>query len=257
MAFALHAGTTMSERERLDVLLYERGLAPSRARAQSLIRDGRVTANGVIVTRPGLLVEASTELAISEGTAPDFASRGGKKLDPALDSFGVSLDGAVVVDVGASTGGFTDAALRRGARKVYAVDVGHDQLAPALRADARVVVRERTNARELTAADFDDPVDVIVVDASFISLTKLSDAFARILRPGGTLVALVKPQFEVGPELARKHRGVIRDPGDRRRAIESVRSDLTSKGFEVLNGTDSTVPGPKGNVEHFLHALRR
>jgi 23S rRNA (cytidine1920-2'-O)/16S rRNA (cytidine1409-2'-O)-methyltransferase len=244
----------MSERERVDVLLHQRGLAPSRSRAQAMIRDGRVTANGAIVTRPGLLMEASTQLAVLEGAAPDFASRGGLKLDPALDAFGLSLDAAVVVDVGASTGGFTDAALRRGARKVYAVDVGHDQLAPTLRADARVVVREKTNARDLTATDFDEPIDVIVVDASFISLTKLSDGFARVLRPGGTLVALVKPQFEVGPDIARRARGVIRDPRDRRAAIDAVRADLTSKGFEVLGGTDSTVTGPKGNVEHFLHA---
>src|SRR5262245_7554040 len=174
----------MSERERVDVLLHQRGLAPSRSRAQAMIRDGRVTANGTVITRPGLIMEASTQLAVLEGTAPDFASRGGLKLDPALDAFGVSLDGAVVVDVGASTGGFTDAALRRGARKVYAVDVGHDQLAASLRADARVVVREKTNARDLTAANFDEPIVVIVVDASFISLTKLSDAFARVLRPG-------------------------------------------------------------------------
>lgn len=246
----------MSERIRADLLLHRRGLAPSRERAQALIREGRVSAGGVLVTKPGAFFDEGVVFVVAPDESKDFASRAGRKLDPALDVFALSLEGKVVVDVGASTGGFTDAALRRGARKVYAVDVGHDQLAPRLREDARVVVRDRTNARTLTAAGFDEAVDVVLVDASFISLTKLTEALARVLPGGGILVALVKPQFEVGPELARRARGVIRDARARRDAIDAVRTNLASAGFAVLAGVDSTVPGPRGNVEHFLLARR-
>jgi 23S rRNA (cytidine1920-2'-O)/16S rRNA (cytidine1409-2'-O)-methyltransferase len=246
----------MTERTRADVLLYRRGLASSRERAQALIRDGRVSVGGTLVTKPGAFFDEEVVFVVAAHESSDFASRAGYKLDPALDLFALSLEGKVVVDVGASTGGFTDAALRRGARKVYAVDVGHDQLAPRLRDDARVVVRDRTNARNLTASDFDEPVDVVLVDASFISLTKLAGAIARVLPSGGLLVALVKPQFEVGPELARRARGVIRNAEDRLAAIRNVREDLEKTGFVVSAAADSSVPGPRGNIEHFLFARR-
>jgi 23S rRNA (cytidine1920-2'-O)/16S rRNA (cytidine1409-2'-O)-methyltransferase len=257
MPLSLHARPeSMTTRSRLDVALHSRGLAPSRARAQSLIRDGRVTVDGTVVTRPGSFLDDSAVLVVAP-RGDDFASRGGNKLDPALEAFGLVLDGHVVVDVGASTGGFTDAVLRRGAKKVYAVDVGHDQLDARLVADPRVVVRDHTNARDLVADDFDDVVDTVVVDASFISLSKLSDALARILPAGGTLVALVKPQFEVGPEIARRTRGVVRDEGERAAAIDAARRDLERAGFSVVDARDSALPGPKGNVEHFLYARRR
>jgi len=246
----------MTERARADVLLYRHGLAPSRERAQALIRDGRVSAGGVLVTKPGAFFDESVVFVVAVQDGPDFASRAGHKLDPALDVFALSLDGKVIVDVGASTGGFTDAALRRGARKVYAVDVGHDQLAPRLRDDPRVVVRDRTNARNLSAPDFDEPVDVVLVDASFISLTKLAEAIFRVLPAGGHLVALVKPQFEVGPELARRARGVIRNSDERLAAIRTVREELEKTGFTLLASVDSTVPGPRGNIEHFVFARR-
>jgi 23S rRNA (cytidine1920-2'-O)/16S rRNA (cytidine1409-2'-O)-methyltransferase len=246
----------MTERTRADVLLYRRGLAPSRERAQALIREGRVSAGGALVTKPGAFFDEGVVFVVAAREGSDFASRAGYKLDPALDVFALSLEGKVVVDVGASTGGFTDAALRRGARKVYAVDVGHDQLAPRLRDDARVVVRDRTNARDLTATDFDEPVDVVLVDASFISLTKLAEALARVLPIGGLLVALVKPQFEVGPELARRARGVIRNHTERLAAIQIVRDDLEKEGFSIVAAVDSSVPGPKGNIEHFLCGRR-
>lgn len=221
-----------------------------------MIRDGRVSAGGALVTKPGAFFEEDVVFIVAPSQTADFASRAGHKLDPALEVFALPLEDRVVVDVGASTGGFTDAALRRGARKVYAVDVGHDQLAPRLRDDARVVVRDGTNARTLTAADFDETIDVVLVDASFISLTKLSEAIARVLPSGGHLVALVKPQFEVGPELARRARGVIRNAGERQAAIAAVREDLVRAGFSVLREVDSTVPGPRGNIEHFVFARR-
>jgi 23S rRNA (cytidine1920-2'-O)/16S rRNA (cytidine1409-2'-O)-methyltransferase len=246
----------MSERVRADVLLCRLGLAPSRERAQTLIHDGRVTVGGTLVRKPGAIFDAHVVFVVAATALDDFVSRGGHKLDPALDAFALSLDGLVVVDVGASTGGFTDAALRRGARKVYAVDVGHDQLAPRLRDDPRVVVRDRTNARELSASDFDEAIDVALVDASFISLSKLAPALARILPNGATLVALVKPQFEVGPELARRARGVITNTADRLAAIARARADLSREGFTITNAVDSTLPGPKGNVEHFVCARR-
>jgi 23S rRNA (cytidine1920-2'-O)/16S rRNA (cytidine1409-2'-O)-methyltransferase len=244
----------MSKALRADRLLVERGLATTRTRAQELIRRGQVTANGVRVVRPAELFHREAVLEIGQDLA--FVSRGGEKLDGALDALGVELGGVVVVDIGASTGGFTDVALRRGARKVYAVDVGRDQLHPSLKRDPRVVSREGTNARTLAAGDFDEPVDVVLVDASFIGLEKLLGAIGRILPPDGTLVALVKPQFEVGPEAARRTRGVVRDPDERERAIEGVRSALGDAGFVILGESDSVLPGPRGNVERFVYARR-
>ena len=244
----------MSKRLRADHLLFERGLVASRARAQELIRRGRVTANGKLVTRPAQPIDAGSVVVIDEERS--FVSRGGEKIDGALEALGVYLSGATIVDIGASTGGFTDAALRRGARKVYAVDVGHDQLHPSLRADPRVVVRERTNARHLTPGDFDEPVTAVLVDASFIGLDKLLDAIARILAPEGVLVALVKPQFEVGPAVARRTKGVISDPDQRERAIEQVRAALRVR-FVIAGECDSPLPGPRGNVERFVYARLR
>jgi 23S rRNA (cytidine1920-2'-O)/16S rRNA (cytidine1409-2'-O)-methyltransferase len=244
----------MSKRLRADHLLVERGLAASRARAQELIRRGRVTANSELVTRPAQPVETGAALAVIE--ARSFVSRGGEKLDGALDVLGVDLSGATIVDIGASTGGFTDAALKRGARKVYAVDVGHDQLHSSLRADPRVVVRERTNARHLAPGDFDEPITAVLVDASFIGLEKLLDAIAGILVPCGILIALVKPQFEVGRAVARRTKGVVRDPKEREQAIEAVRGALRTR-FVIAGECDSPLPGPRGNVERFVYARVR
>lgn len=254
MANAPRQGPSDPQRARLDVALSERGLAPTRAKAQALVREGRVRANGTVITKSATLVGAETRLDVTPGR--DFVSRGGRKLDGALDDLGISLDGKIVVDVGASTGGFTDSALRRGAGRVYAVDVGHGQLDPELRKDPRVVVRDGTNARSLTAKDFPEPIDVVVVDASFISLDKLAGAFARVLRPGGWLVALVKPEFEAGRAAVRRTRGVVRDGSVRARAIRSAVASIAAAGFSILGECDSRVAGKKGNVEHFVWAER-
>jgi 23S rRNA (cytidine1920-2'-O)/16S rRNA (cytidine1409-2'-O)-methyltransferase len=186
-------------------------------------------------------------------------SRGGDKLDHALTAFaaaGLPIAGSTAVDIGASTGGFTDCLLSRGAAKVYAVDVGYGQLATQLRFDPRVIVRERTNARDLTDADFTETIDLVVVDASFIGLSKLLPAIARILRVRGALVALVKPQFEAGKAAASRGRGVIRDASVRARAIDEARRAVIEAGFVIHAEIDSALPGRKGNVERFLYATR-
>ncbi len=247
-----------ARRVRIDMLLVERGLAPTRAKAQALIMAGLVETRTGRIDKAGTLVAEDASVTVSAGKAR-FVSRGGEKLDHALETFqgaGLDVAGTVAVDVGASTGGFTDCLLLRGVRKVYAVDVGYGQLAHALRNDPRVVVRERTNAKSLGPGDFAEPIDLVVVDASFIGLGKLMPAVARIVRPGGALVALVKPQFEAGKEAAARGRGVIRDAAVREEAIASARSAVADAGFVIRNEVDSALPGPKGNVERFLYATR-
>ncbi|HMY19180.1 MAG TPA: TlyA family RNA methyltransferase [Polyangium sp.] len=249
--------TRSTARVRADALLVTRGLADSRAKAQALIMAGKVTSGPVRIDKPGMLVapDAHLELAAS----PKFVSRGGDKLDHALEHFsqlGLDVVGTRCLDVGASTGGFTDCLLQRGAAHVVAVDVGHGQLADKLRTDARVTVRERTNARELVREDFADGLDLVVVDASFIGIGKLIGPIAAILDAGKNLVALVKPQFEAGREAVSKGRGVIRDQQVRSEAIETARNAVVLAGFEVVAEVDSAVAGPKGNVERFVWARR-
>jgi 23S rRNA (cytidine1920-2'-O)/16S rRNA (cytidine1409-2'-O)-methyltransferase len=237
---------------RADLLLVEQGLAATRARAQALCLSGRVFWGERRIDKPGTPLPPDAALTVRGDTR--YVSRGGQKLEGALSALGVQVLGKTCLDIGASTGGFTDCLLQHGAAKVYAVDVGRAQLAEKLRADARVVVREGVNARHLTRADFDEPPGLVVVDASFIGLEKLLPAIAAVLPAGGELLALVKPQFQVGRDEARRSRGVIRDETLRASAIEQVRGALAASGFEVRGGRDSTLPGPKGNVEHFLHA---
>jgi 23S rRNA (cytidine1920-2'-O)/16S rRNA (cytidine1409-2'-O)-methyltransferase len=241
---------------RIDQLLVERGLAGSRAKAQALVMAGAVSSGGQRVEKVGALVDKDAEISVA-GATSKFVSRGGDKLDHALAHFaeiGLDVEGNVCVDIGASTGGFTDCLLSRGAARVYAVDVGYGQLAFSLRRDPRVVVRERTNAKNLDAGDFSEPIDLVVVDASFIGIGKLIDAIARIIGPSGSLVALIKPQFEAGREAASRGRGVIRDAEVRARAIESGREAIARAGFSIRAEVDSALPGPKGNVERFIYA---
>ncbi len=249
--------TRSTARVRADALLVTRGLAETRAKAQALIMAGKVTSGPVRIDKPGALVlpDAPLELAAMQ----KFVSRGGDKLDHALDDFtsrGLVVEHKFCLDVGASTGGFTDCLLQRGAARVVAVDVGHGQLADKLRTDARVIVRERTNARDLTREDFVEGLDLVVVDASFIGIGKLIGPIAAILDSGKDLVALVKPQFEAGREAASRGRGVIRDPETRNEAIDAARQAIVAAGFSVLGEVDSAVAGPKGNVERFVWARR-
>lgn len=241
---------------RLDQLVADRGLAESRTRAQALILAGNVYVAGTRIDKAGTLVPADAAIEV-RGEAHGYVSRGGVKLAGALDGFAIDPAGLSCVDLGASTGGFTDCLLQRGATRVVAVDVGYGQLAHKLRVDPRVVVMERTNAKTLEPEHVGGPVDLVVVDASFIGLGKLLPACARVLRDEGQLLALVKPQFEAGREEVSRGRGVIRDPEVRARAIEGVVVELGDAGFELLGQRDSTLPGPKGNLEAFVHARKR
>lgn len=239
---------------RLDTLLVERGLAPTRSVAVGCILAGRVYSGERRLDKPGTSVSRDIPLSVRE--LPRYVSRGGVKLEGALQDLAVDPRDKVWLDIGASTGGFTDCLLQHGALRVYAVDVGRGQLAEKLRQDPRVISREGTNARHLGAADFPEPVAGIVLDASFIGLGKLLPAVSAVLAPGGELLALIKPQFEAGVELASEHRGVIRDPELRRRIIGDVLVELSQAGFELIGSCDSRLPGPKGNLEHFVHARR-
>lgn len=243
-------------RRRIDHLLVERGLAPTRAKAQALLMAGQVVVADQRVDKPGQLVDEGAEIRLKAGAALRYVSRGGLKLEAALDHFKLEVTGLVCADLGASTGGFTDCLLQRGAARVIAVDVGYGQLAHKLRIDPRVLVLERTNARSLTESAIGGAVDLTVVDASFIGLGKLLDAVARCTRSGGELIALVKPQFEVGRAEATRGKGIVRDEGMRIAAIESVLRQLLDAHFKVLARADAVLPGPKGNREAFVHARR-
>ncbi len=245
----------MAARERLDKVMVDRGLAPTRARAQSLILAGKVTVGGAVVTKAGAPVAAETEVALREEDHP-YVSRGALKLAKGLDAFGVDPAGLVALDVGASTGGFTDLLLRRGAARVYAIDVGYGQLAWALRQDPRVVVLERHNVRAMDLALVPEPCDLAVIDVAFISLTLVLPRVAALLRPpaGKPIVALVKPQFEVGRDQVGKG-GVVRDEAARRGAVDKVAGWARDRGFGVGGVVESPITGPAGNVE-FLLLLR-
>jgi 23S rRNA (cytidine1920-2'-O)/16S rRNA (cytidine1409-2'-O)-methyltransferase len=236
-------------KERIDRLLVARGLAETRSRAQALIEQGKVYVAGKLVDKASAQVATDLELQVAEHEA--YVSRGGEKLAGALTDLGLSTQGLVVADIGASTGGFTDCVLRNGAERVYAIDVGHGQLHPALLRDARVVNIERTNARELRADSLPERVDLVVVDASFIGLGKLLPALVSLLKEGGRLLALVKPQFEVGPERVGK-RGVVHDDELRQQALAQVIAAAAPLGLRALKSSDCKLPGPEGNREIFV-----
>jgi 23S rRNA (cytidine1920-2'-O)/16S rRNA (cytidine1409-2'-O)-methyltransferase len=238
-------------KQRVDVVLVERHLAPTRARAQALVLAGKVYVGEQRVDKAGTLIAAGALLTV-RGEEHPYVSRGGVKLAGALDAFGVDVTGARCLDVGASTGGFTDCLLQRGAAHVVAVDVGYGQLAQKLRDDPRVTNLERTNARDLRPETIGGPVDLVVVDASFIGLGKLAAALFENAKPGGALVALVKPQFEVGREEASRGKGVVRDPVLRDDAIKRARRDLEDAGWTILEERDASIAGPKGNLEAFV-----
>lgn len=230
-------------------------MAPSRAKAQAMILAGDVRVDGVRIDKAGTLTASDAAVEIRTPDHP-YVSRGGVKLAGALEHFGLDVRGMHCLDLGASTGGFTDCLLQHGAERVIAVDVGYGQLSQKLRNDVRVTVMERTNARSLTAEAIGGAVDLTVVDASFIGLAKLMAAIAACTKAGGDLVALVKPQFEVGREAAARGRGVVRDPGLRAEAVSAAARSVASAGFELRMRSESVLAGPKGNREVFLFARR-
>jgi len=239
-------------RERLDKLVVDRGLAPSRERARALILAGNVEVSGQVVTKAGAQVDAGAAVALR---APDhpYVSRGGLKLAHGLDAFAIDPRDLTALDIGASTGGFTDVLLQRGAVRVYAIDVGYGQLAWSIRQDPRVVVLERENVRSIDVAKVPEPCDLAVIDVSFISLTLVLARVAELLRPpaGKPIVALVKPQFEAGRDQVGAG-GVVRDPAVRLACVDKVKAWATAHGFVAGDVVESPITGPAGNVEYLL-----
>ncbi len=239
-------------RKRLDQLLIERGLASDAHGAQALVLSGAVLVANQRVDKPGTMIEASAELRIRQG--PKYVSRGGLKLEGALRELSIEVEGLTCLDLGASTGGFTDCLLKHGAAKVYSVDVGYGQLAWELRQDDRVVVMERTNARYLTREDLAEPVDLAVIDASFISLQLLIPPLLPLFRKNVSILALIKPQFEVGRDKVGKG-GVVRDADLHQGVIDRIVDFCHTIGLKSCGVTPSPILGPKGNREFLIHLI--
>ena len=238
-------------KERLDVLLYRMGLAESREKAKALIMAGNVYVNGQKEDKAGTAFEESDVKIEVRGTQLRYVSRGGLKLEKAMDVFGLAVDGMVCLDIGASTGGFTDCMLQNGASKVYSVDVGHGQLAWKLRNDERVVCMEKTNFRYMKPEDIGETIDFATVDVSFISLSKILPAAYALLRDGAKMVCLVKPQFEAGRDQVGK-KGVVRDPKIHKEVIEAAFGYAGDNGFRLLALDYSPIRGPEGNIEYLM-----
>ena len=238
-------------KERLDVLLVNRGLAPSREKAKTMIMAGNVFVNNNREDKAGSTFPDDCNIEI-HGKTLQYVSRGGLKLEKAMKHFDISLEGKICMDIGASTGGFTDCMLQNGASKVYAVDVGYGQFAWKLRQDERVVCMEKTNIRYVTPEDIDDVLDFASVDVSFISLTKVLIPARELLRQGGQMVCLIKPQFEAGREKVGK-KGVVRDKNVHEEVIERIITSARENGFSVLNLEYSPIKGPEGNIEYLVH----
>ena len=238
-------------KERLDVLLVKRNLAESREKAKALIMSGIVYVNGQKEDKAGTTFEETAPIEV-RGSTLKYVSRGGLKLEKAMDRFGVRLDGKICMDVGASTGGYTDCMLQNGAVKVYSVDVGHGQLAWKLRNDERVVCMEKTNIRYVAPEDIADPIGFASIDVSFISLTKVLGPVKALLEDNGQIVCLIKPQFEAGREKVGK-KGVVREPAVHLEVIDMVIDYALSIGFEALNLEFSPIKGPEGNIEYLLY----
>ena len=241
----------MKNKERLDVLLTEQGYADTRSKAQAIIMSGNVYVNGQKADKPGVSYEDTVQLEIRGQSCP-YVSRGGLKLEKALRDFGVKPDGYVCSDSGASTGGFTDCLLQQGAAKVYAIDVGYGQLDWKIRSDPRVVVMERTNIRYVTPEQLGEPLDLSVVDVSFISLKIVLPAIKMLLKQEGQVLCLIKPQFEAGKEKVGK-KGVVRDPLVHKEVLDEFVSLAWNLGFTILGLTFSPVKGPEGNIEFLGH----
>ena len=240
---------------RLDRLLVERGLVESRERGHALILAGQVLVQGQKQDKAGALVPEDAELRILGEVLP-YVSRGGLKLEGALRKFKTSVEGKTALDVGASTGGFTDCLLQHGAKKVYAVDVGYGQLAWKLRQDPRVITIERVNIRDIASSLVPEPIDISVIDVSFISLEKVVPSILKFLKPGSELIALIKPQFEVGREQVGKG-GIVRDEVARSAAVDRVTDFIRGSGFEVEGVIPSPITGQDGNVEFLIYAVKK
>ena len=238
-------------KERLDILLVSRNLAPSREKAKAIIMSGIVYVDGQKEDKAGSMFGEDVAIEV-RGTTLKYVSRGGLKLEKAMTHFGVTLDGKICMDVGSSTGGFTDCMLQNGAVKVYAVDVGHGQLDWKLRNDERVVCMEKTNIRYVTPEDIADPIQFASIDVSFISLTKVLGPVRALLTKDGQIVCLIKPQFEAGREKVGK-KGVVRDKSTHLEVIEMVIRFAVSIGFEIMNLEFSPIKGPEGNIEYLLY----
>lgn len=240
-------------KERLDRLLFRRGFFSSRAKAIRAILAGEVYLRGKRIDKPGVRIEDKAGITLKKKSS--YVSRGGEKLEKALKEFRIDIRKKIILDAGASTGGFTDCLLRHGAKKVYAVDVGYGQLAWKLRNDPRVVVLERKNIRYLKKEELREEVDFVTLDLSFISLTKVLERIDNLLNPKGEIVALIKPQFEAGREKVEKG-GVVRDPGVHREVILKVIDRAKDMGFRTKGLTPSPLKGPAGNIEYFVHLIR-
>ncbi len=241
----------MKHKERLDLLLVEKGLAESRSKAQAIIMSGEVYVNGQKADKSGMEIPLEAEIEVRGSVCP-YVSRGGWKLEKALRDFDVDPAGYVCSDSGASTGGFTDCLLQQGAKKVFAIDVGYGQLAWKIRSDPRVVVMERTNIRYVTPEDLGEPLDLSVIDVSFISLKIVLPAIQKLLKPTGQILCLIKPQFEAGKEKVGK-KGVVRDPAVHEEVLNDFLQLAASLQLTVRNLTYSPVKGPEGNIEFLGH----
>ena len=241
-------------KERLDVLLVQKGLAPSREKAKTMIMEGNVFVDNQREDKAGTFFDPSVNIEI-HGNTLRYVSRGGLKLEKAMAQFGITLDDKVCMDIGASTGGFTDCMLQNGAKKVYAVDVGYGQFAWKLRQDPRVVCMEKTNIRYVTPEDIGDALSFASVDVSFISLTKVLGPAKELLKDGGQMVCLIKPQFEAGKDKVGK-KGVVRDPAVHKEVIERVILFAKSIGFGILHLDYSPIKGPEGNIEYLVHIVK-
>ncbi len=241
-------------KKRLDVLLVEQGLADSREKAKAIIMSGIVYVDNNKEDKAGTTFEETARIEV-RGNTLKYVSRGGLKLEKAMNNFGVTLEGKVCMDVGASTGGFTDCMLQNGAVKVYSVDVGHGQLAWKLRNDERVVCMEKTNIRYVTPDDIDDVIEFASIDVSFISLTKVLPAVRELMTPGGEIVCLIKPQFEAGREKVGK-KGVVRELSTHIEVVQMIVDYARANGFRTLHLSYSPIKGPEGNIEYLLHITK-
>ena len=241
-------------KKRLDVLLVEQGLADSREKAKAIIMSGIVYVDNNKEDKAGTTFEETARIEV-RGNTLKYVSRGGLKLEKAMNNFGVTLEGKVCMDVGASTGGFTDCMLQNGAVKVYSVDVGHGQLAWKLRNDERVVCMEKTNIRYVTPDDIDDVIEFASIDVSFISLTKVLPAVRELRTPGGEIVCLIKPQFEAGREKVGK-KGVVRELSTHIEVVQMIVDYARANGFRTLHLSYSPIKGPEGNIEYLLHITK-